>query len=112
MNEELVMKAKAVKSAEELMALAKENGMELTEEEASAYLGQLNKSGELSDEELDSVSGGGCGRGSDLLQDGYQCPQCGSSQVILCSVSPGKTALFSCKDCGFIDRETKFIRVR
>lgn len=60
MNEELIMKAKAAKSAEELMALAKENGMELTEEEASAYFARLNKSGELSEEELSNVSGGGC----------------------------------------------------
>ena len=40
--------------------LAKENGIELTEEEAQAYFAQLNKSGELSDDELDAVAGGGC----------------------------------------------------
>ena len=36
MNNELIAKAKEAKSPEELMALAKENGMELTEEAASA----------------------------------------------------------------------------
>ena len=59
-QKELLEKAKEAKSAEELLSLAKENGMELTEEEAAAYFAQLNKSGELSDEELDNVAGGGC----------------------------------------------------
>ncbi len=57
---ELLEKAKLAKSAEELIALAKENGTELTEEEANTYFAKLNKNGEISDDELDSVSGGGC----------------------------------------------------
>ena len=58
---ELIEQAKAAGSAEELMALAKENDMELTEEEGNAYFAQLHgTSGELSDDELDNVSGGGC----------------------------------------------------
>lgn len=70
MNTELIAKAKQTKSPEELMALAKENGIELTEESAQAYFNQLNpKTGELaddelSDSELDNVSGG-CGGGYD-----------------------------------------------
>ncbi len=42
------------------MTIAKGNGMELSEEEAAACFAQLNKSGELADEELDNVAGGGC----------------------------------------------------
>ncbi|MCM1023705.1 MAG: Nif11-like leader peptide family RiPP precursor [Prevotella sp.] len=57
---ELIEKARQAKSAEELSALAKENGIELSEDETKAYFEQLNKSGELSDDELDSVAGGGC----------------------------------------------------
>lgn len=57
---ELIEKARQAKSAEELLDLAKENGIELPEDEAKAHFEQLNKSGELSDEELDNVSGGGC----------------------------------------------------
>ena len=74
-NTELLEKAKEAKSAEELVSLAKENGMELTEEEAAAYFAQLNKSGELSDEELDNVSGGGCyaNDGSLMTTIGYRC---------------------------------------
>lgn len=41
--EELMVRAKAAKSAEELIALAKENDVEMTEESAKAYFEQLNK---------------------------------------------------------------------
>ncbi len=61
MNNELIAKAKHAKKPEELLALAKENGVELTEESAKAYFNQLNpKTGELADDELDNVAGGGC----------------------------------------------------
>ena len=60
LNKELLEKAKEAKSAEELLSLAKENGVELTSEEAAEYFAQLHTSGELSDEELDNVAGGGC----------------------------------------------------
>ena len=60
MNEALMSKAKEAKSAEELVSLAEENGVKLTKEEAEEYFAQLNKSGEISDEELDNVAGGGC----------------------------------------------------
>lgn len=60
LSKELLEKAKAAKSAEELLTLAKENGVEMTESEAAEYFAQLHKSGELSDEELDNVAGGGC----------------------------------------------------
>ena len=56
---ELIKKAKAAKSAEELLALAKANNVELTEEEAKTYFEQLNANGTVSDEELDAVVGGG-----------------------------------------------------
>ena len=61
MNEEMITKAKEAKSVGELIALAKENGVELNEEDAKMYFEQLNaKKGELSDDELDNVAGGGC----------------------------------------------------
>ena len=60
---EQLKKAKCAKSAEELLALAKENGMELTEEEAAKYFAELHKEGEIADEELDNVAGG-CGGSS------------------------------------------------
>lgn len=60
MNEEMILKAKEAKSAQELHALAKQNGVEMTEESAEAYYQQLRKSGEISDDELDNVAGGWC----------------------------------------------------
>lgn len=61
MNKELFAKAKEAKTPEELMALAKENNMEMTKECAKAYFEKLHpQSGEISDDELDNVSGGGC----------------------------------------------------
>ena len=57
---ELIESAKKAKSIEELLTLAKENGFELSEEEAKAYYEQINKTGELSDDELNNVAGGGC----------------------------------------------------
>ncbi len=66
---ELMEKAKQAGSAEELMALAKENEVALTKEEAEAYFKRLGSPGALSDEELDNVSGGGC--------SGFRlCPYC------------------------------------
>ena len=55
---ELIEKAKQAQSAEKLIALAKENGTELSEDKAKEYFERLNNSGELSDEELNSVAGG------------------------------------------------------
>ena len=56
---ELIAKAKATKSAQELLELAKANNVDLTETEAKTYWVQLSASGTVSDEELDAVVGGG-----------------------------------------------------
>ena len=65
LTKELVAKAKEAKTPEELMALAKENGIDMPEESAASLFEQLNsKTSELSDSELDNVSGG-CGGGYD-----------------------------------------------
>ena len=76
LSKELIAKAKEAKSPEELLALAKENGIELTEETAKAYFEQLNPpTGELADEELDNVAGGGCysKNGRLMTTCGYKC---------------------------------------
>lgn len=60
LNPEMIEKAKAAKSAEELLEIAKANGVEMTADEAKTYFAQLGpKSGELDDDDLDLVSGGG-----------------------------------------------------
>ena len=57
LTEEQLSKARACTSTEELQALAKAEGIELTDEEAEAYFAELN-SVHVSDEELDAVAGG------------------------------------------------------
>ena len=84
---ELIEKAKEAKSPEELITLAKENGTEITLEEAANYFAKLNqKTGDVADEELENVAGGGCynsdGR---LIVTGFyscehwSCMRCGHS---------------------------------
>jgi len=76
MEKELILKAKGAKTPEELMALAKENGNEMTEESAKAYFELLHPTtGELSDDELDNVAGGSCyaSDGRMVVSLGYSC---------------------------------------
>ena len=62
------------------MALAKEAGIDMTEESAALAFEQLNsKTGELSDSELDNVSGG-CGGGYDA---GRPHPQFAVGETVL-----------------------------
>ena len=63
-SKELLEKAKTAKTAKELLEMAKEENIELTVEQATKALAKMNKNGELSDEELDNVAGGGCPGGA------------------------------------------------
>ena len=56
---ELVARVKAAKSAEELLELAKENNIALSEEEAKTYFEQLHANAAVSDDDLEAVAGGG-----------------------------------------------------
>ena len=88
-TEEQIKKAKSAKSAEELLALAKENGIALTEEEAAKYFADLHREGELSDDELDNVSGG-------LRLRNLLCPNCQTWGNYVDSDQPRE-----CKTCGY-----------
>jgi predicted ribosomally synthesized peptide with nif11-like leader len=59
LTKEQIQKAMACKTAEELMALAKAEGIELTKEEAEAYLVELSDV-ELDSDALKNVAGGVC----------------------------------------------------
>ena len=98
---ELIEKAKEAKTPEELFALAKENGVELTEESAAAYFEIMKpKAGELADDELNNVSGGGC-RKSDgrlVVSAGYSC---GYWECKRCGVGASRSGGFlKCGVCG------------
>ena len=58
-KEELIQKLQAAKSVDEIIAIARENGVEVTREKAQELLEKLTvKDGELTDDMLDAVSGG------------------------------------------------------
>ena len=66
LTKEQIEKALACKTADELMAAAKAEGIDLTKEEAEAYMAELADC-ELDDEALAKAAGGalyptGCGR--------------------------------------------------
>ena len=111
---ELIAKAKATKSAQELLELAKANNVDLTETEAKTYWAQLSASGTVSDEELDAVVGGGsCPNNGETYKagakvrftDGTMCPKCRSTFGIVAlntsmAAGPGGAGNFvQCADC-------------
>ena len=83
LSEEQIAKVKACKSQEELLALAKAEGIQ------------------LSDEQLEAVSGGGCSS-TDTRK---VCPHCGSKNTELSPNTKGKSVngmlvtYYKCKDC-------------
>ena len=102
---EMIEKAKAAKSAEELLELAKANGVEMTEAEAKTYFAQLpSGSGELNDDDLDNVAGGGCGgsvrAGDDVrVTSGETCQICGGNTGIVKSVGAFGVGAVVCHNC-------------
>ncbi len=125
---ELIEKVKAAQSAAELLALAEENKIELTEEQAAECYTRLNsQSGALADEELDNVAGGGCSSGDGRLLvtsayrcDYWNCVYCGvpvashntciskrHTEVLTCS--GGKQFSCSCANCGHCSYENALL---
>ncbi len=107
MTNEMIGKAKECKSAEELLALAKENGIDMTAEQAKAKFAELHNEGELSDDELDSAAGGACYKYPDegetvMLRNNLSCPSCGCTTAVYTKQAPGMgmtTFYFTCTDC-------------
>lgn len=105
MNEELMAKARQAKSAGELLTLAKENNVELTEEQANIYFEQMNKVGELSEDELDSVAGGGCSNYHDnsVSPNGtcsdWQCDRCGAKGGCWTHYFYERSVCSNCRNC-------------
>jgi ssDNA-binding Zn-finger/Zn-ribbon topoisomerase 1 len=105
---ELIAKAKEAGSAEELLDIAKANGVELTEEEAKTYFEQLSANSAVSDDELDTVAGGsedGCGSDEDADENSteqeenpikHPCPECGGPTIAMAF------AKRRCKVCGYV----------
>ncbi len=119
MTKEIIEKAKQTKTSEELLALAKENDMNMTEEEAKAYFEQLHaKTGELSDDELDDVSGGTtCYYHNDYpvttvadMCELWTCPNCGHRlknprALNIHQCSKGGNYTVCCNECRYCSYE-------
>ena len=58
-TKEMLDKALECKTADQLVALAKDNGITLTKEEAEAYMAEMDNM-ELDEDALDNVAGGMC----------------------------------------------------
>ena len=103
MNQELITKAKAAKSVEDLLELAKASNVELSDEQAKEYFAKLNPTkGELSDDELDEVSGGGCGESKTKY-----CPNC-NSELRMISEGTGNFSMkfyYLCDSCGYKEKQ-------
>ena len=108
LNNEILAKAKAAKTPEELIEIARENDVEMTEEGAKAYFDLLHpKTGEMSDDELDGVAGGACYRGdgrmvttvANLCRE-WRCKKDGSSMT----GRPGYLTFLKCPKCKCIVR--------
>lgn len=74
----MMEKAQGAKTPEELLVLAKEADIQMSPQEAEETFALLNKKGELSDEELDNVAGGGCdttvdGKTYTVVSSGLDC---------------------------------------
>ena len=85
LTNEQIAKVKACKNSDEILALAKEEGIELT------------------DEQLTAISGGGaCSVVSDVgdFFNPFDCPECGCNKI-----KTVKGNLFECQGCGFRWRE-------
>ena len=82
LTDEQIKKLENCKDSEEILALAKEEGVTLT------------------DEQLEAVSGGGC------IISTAKCDKCGSKNVkLIRSVERGK---YECEDCGNVFHRKNF----
>ena len=85
LSEEQIAKVKACKNTEEMLAIAKEEGVELT------------------DEQLEAVSGG-CGGGD---SNPVKCPQCGSIDLTYYPMRGPLGGKHCCNNCGNVFRVNK-----
>ena len=78
-TEEQMKKARGAHSAEELLGLARSEGVDMSAEEAAELFELIDmKTGELADEELENVAGGGCktkvnGKRYTVVTSGCRC---------------------------------------
>ena len=69
-SKEMLSKAMACDTPEELVKLAKENGVELTKEQAEAYISEIEDI-DLDTSQLKDVAGGYCNKCGKLKRDTF-----------------------------------------
>ena len=95
---EQMNKAKSAKSAEELLEMAKAEGVEMTADEAAKYFADLHTEGELNEDELATIAGGKK-KGEDPHASFYgintpnfdDCPVCGARLEYVRTVPNGNS---------------------
>ena len=70
LTKDMIEKAMECKTAEELVALARSKGIEITEAEAEAYLAELSEC-EIKDGQLRCIAGGVIPKNQSCVNDGY-----------------------------------------
>ena len=83
LSAEIIEKAKAAESVEELLAIAKEKGIDMTANEAQTYFTQLNANS-LDDDLLDGVAGGWIIFDEDARDPSNQRYKRGSNRKVQC----------------------------
>lgn len=73
-NVELKRRLKTAGSEAEFKAILEEEGINLSDEDIENAFASINREGEIEDDDLDSVSGGGCSKEDYTLT----CPRCGT----------------------------------
>lgn len=87
--------AKTCKSPEKLVALAKEQGMDVTLEQAAVFLDE--QAVELADDELENVAGGSCGDYEPSENPKWKKAAAAEGRTIFCTASG--LSEFCCHKC-------------
>lgn len=107
-TQEFLDKADAANSVEELISFAKENEIDISEEEAKMLFDKIHaESGELSDDELEDVSGGLRSRGKLIVTvfkccTSWRCKECGgeiNNKLDTHRCPNNKLTLVNCTNC-------------
>jgi len=97
-REELLKQAVRCATPEELMELANENGIALSVKEAEQLMGLLHpRTGELSPDELDAITGGS----EDEESSKGKCDECGGE---IRFAGGGLQTVWQCTQCGKMGR--------
>ena len=101
---ELVQNVRTAKTPEEIVEAGKQAGREISAEKAEDLYERLHHQGELSDQELEDVSGGCGGGGTAPSSPAWNiCPTCGGVGIMIddypAPMYP-ELVLMQCSSCG------------